>query len=372
MGHVAAHAAQVSSRFALCDSCLGRLYLGRLGLTSCKRLGARIRRIAGIGMPDACHICRGLCQRLGRYARRIGDETRSVEFSSFMVGATLRPSMLDRDDQVRSAYRLKGAGGIKSEITGGIARALSGITGARIDHDAPDLTVTVDFRDDTIHTYTRPVAVSGRYVKRRRGVPQRRPPGARCGGAGCGLCPSVEGQISEFLCGATRARQARISWTGGEDKESLVLGDGRPFLARMINPRRRSPRLPDVQKLRDVELGCLLASPDIRPAPARFSSLIRILVSTEGEVASALLRSLKDIPAVPVMIYEDSRINQKRVYSVRYRRYSPTTLSLLVRAQGGLPVKRFVEGGAISPSVADLLETGCACRRFDFLQVNLE
>lgn len=293
----------------------------------------------------------------------IEDATRGVEFSTFVIGAILRPSLLDRDDAVRSAHHLKGSGSIKSEITQYLTRRFRRVTDAAIDYDHPDLTVTVNFRDDSVHIHTRPITISGRYTKRRRGIPQKRQPDTT----------SVEKQISEFLLDVTGARRARITWIGGEDKQSLVLGDGRPFLARMFNPRRQNPSLPSTHTLPDVGLACLAASPDSPVMPIPFRSVIRIRVSTEDAVSPALLRSLRMIPKTPVLIYNDTnRINQKRIYSLRYRRRSPNLLTISIEAQGGLPVKRFIEGDSISPSVADMLETSCTCLSFDFLQVILE
>ncbi len=373
---VVAHALKVSSEFALCDSCLGRLYVRRLGLSSCKRLGGRIRREMDREEPEECYICRGLCRRLGTYVDRFRNLTYDVEFESFMVGASLRPSVLDRDDAVRSRYLLKGTDSIKAEIAGELAKKFRRATGATIDHTRSDLTITVSFRNDSVDIHTRPVAVSGRYIKRLRGMPQKRPRCSGCGGSGCTLCvgaQSVERQISGFLRDAMGATQARISWIGGEDKDSLVLGDGRPFFARLLNPRRRSHAFPATVELPCIELASLEVSQDMRKMPVRFRSVIRVTVETEDEVPSRLLRSLKTIPAGPVLIYEGaSKINQKTIHSVRYARRSPTRVVLLMEAEGGLPVKRFVEGGSISPSVADMLETGCTCRRFDFLRVTLE
>ena len=373
------HARHVASEFELCNSCLGRMYARQVGRLSCSRLGYEIRRGLGQDEPAKCRICGVLCRSLDAYLDRFANLTDGIEFSSFAIGVTLRPSVLDRDDEIRSRYRLQGTGGIKTEIARELARRFRRSTGTRIDRLSPDLFITVNFRKDTIDVRTAPIFVSGRYVKSVRGMPQRSMRCRECGGSGCSSCcggrqdaESVEGSISKFLCGATGSEQARISCAGGEDRESLVLGDGRPFLARLLNPRRRRCAFPDASSLPGIELRSLAVVPGAGPQPTRFHSVIRILVGTQDEVSQILLRSLKTIPSDPVMIYEDDgKINRRAVRSLRYRRV-PAGIVITVEAEGGLPVKRFVEGDGINPSISDMLETRCVCRRFDFLQVSLE
>ena len=45
--------------------------------------------------------------------------------------------------------------------------------------------------------------------------------------------------MSEYLKQITSGVRVKFSWIGGEDKESLVLGKGRPFFAEIIEPKRR-------------------------------------------------------------------------------------------------------------------------------------
>ena len=42
---------------------------------------------------------------------------------------------------------------------------------------------------------------------------------------------------------------------------------------------------------------------------------------------------------------------------------------LIIRVEGGLPIKRFVYGDDVSPGVSQILDTPCKCNEFDFLDV---
>jgi len=358
--YVIEHARQVSKEFDLCSHCIGRLYVSQIKRKSCKRLGNAIYKQLKKAEPPKCYICKNLYQRLKLCSERLQYLTDNVEFSSFMIGVTLAPSILDRDDLIRSRYKIKGAPGIKADVAGEIARRFRQKVGVAIDHVMPELIATVDLRKDTIDIYTRPVFVSGRYVKKTRGLPQKRRD-----------CESIEKHIFEFLVKVTGARGMTITFVGHEDQNSLVLGCGRPFFARLVNPKRRTPKLPDTVKVRQITLHSLRMIKKLG-LPVRFQSVARILVTTQDKVEKELLRSLRRIPESPVIIYEESgRINKKRISMLRYKRVSPNSIAITIEAEGGLPIKRFVEGSDVNPNITDMLETKCSCAKFDFLQVDV-
>ncbi|KAG2480950.1 MAG: tRNA pseudouridine synthase Pus10 [Nitrosopumilales archaeon] len=38
---------------------------------------------------------------------------------------------------------------------------------------------------------------------------------------------------------------------------------------------------------------------------------------------------------------------------------------------GGLPIKRFVEGDSVKPNISEILDMNCKCKEFDFYSVEL-
>ncbi len=110
----------------------------------------------------------------------------------------------------------------------------------------------IDFKADSCTVQTRPVFLWGQYTKTERGTPQKQKPCGTCLGKGCIDCnyhgisefDSVEGLISEYLFEKFGAMQTKITWIGGEDSTSLVLGSGRPFFVKLLHPKKRHPRLP--------------------------------------------------------------------------------------------------------------------------------
>ena len=53
------------------------------------------------------------------------DAASPYSYSSFSVGAIIKPSIIDRDDVIRSKYKLKGIDGIKTDVTKELGKLFS-------------------------------------------------------------------------------------------------------------------------------------------------------------------------------------------------------------------------------------------------------
>ena len=356
----------ISARYGLCDQCLGRLFAKKLRLSSNRRLGKRLNK----SQAPRCYICRGLFASSGRLVDAMLKSAEGASYSSFSVGVMVKPSIMDRDDEVRSKYKLRGVDGVKADLARELAKAFAKKTGRRPDQVDSDITLTVDSRDGTCEARTRPVIVTGTYTKSRRGLPQRRPECAECGGAGCKACGgSIEGLASGLLHGRLGGTGARFTWVGGEDAQSLV--NGRPFYARIQNPRRRKCGRFSAEAGGVVFEG-VRTVPALPPAPVRFESEIIITVTSDRDLGAGGLGGLRSL-AGTVTIYERSgRRAVREVRSVRYRRLGDREFRMRIVAEGGVPVKRLVNGDEVVPSVSSILGCGCVAGRFDFVRVTPE
>ena len=379
---VVAESARILEEIPLCDSCLGRMYARRLRRVSSARLGGKIKALAGYRGTAECHVCRDILDRLHPYVERMESVSRRTHHSSFLVGAVLKPSVLDRDDALRSRFKMRGVDGIKGEVTGWLTRSFAKRTGKVADHLDPDLTFLVDLRTGACEHRTKSLVVSGRYTKAVRGLPQRQRPCEDCGGGGCAFCgnhgiagfDSVEGVIARFLYGVFGCPQVRFSWVGGEDRDSLVGGGGRPFFARIINPAKRRARLGRGAELGGVSLHCMKRIACVPAAPVRFRSRVALQVRVEdGNVTPGLLSGLDRLAGGPVTFTpKGGRPVQRRIHSVGTGGISGDSFSLVILADGGIPMKKLVEGGdgdgggRLSPSVSEILGSRCTCVRFDF------
>ena len=98
-----------------------------------------------------------------------------------------------------------------------------------------------------------------------------------------------------------------------------------------------------------------------------------IKISSETEFDSKNLKKLKDLCTSPVIVYEKSgKRSEKKIFKLEYFQESENELTLLIDVEGGLPIKRFVNGDDVNPSIANTLETPCECAEFDILDVTLQ
>ena len=366
---------QILKKYDLCDNCLGRLFSKKLYLSSNKLLGKKLKE--NFKSTQKCYICKNLFDNLDHFLKLMLDSSFDYSFSSFNIGAIIKPSIIDRDDQIRSKYKLRGIDSIKTDITKELSKLFSRKTKRKVNSLNPDLTLTVNIKDVTCHVRSKSITISGRYIKKLRGLPQKQKACENCSGKGCRVCSfhgiskfdSVEGIISKFIFEKLGGTTAKFTWIGGEDKSSLVLGSGRPFFVKIQNPLKRNLKLKS-KKLPSIILEKLKIVPESPKHPLKFTSVIEIKILTKGKLVSEKLKKLKDLKNNPVVVYEKSgKRSEKMIASVKYKKTSINTLVLIIKAESGLPVKRFVDGDNISPGISKILNTECKCQEFDFLGI---
>lgn len=364
----------------LCDNCLGRLFASRLGVLSYKRLGRKIKIILQKNNTKTCYICKNVMVKLDVQLSKMLEISHDYEFSSFLVGAILQPSILDRDDLIRSKFKLKGINSIKGDITREIGKKFGRKTKTHVDYQNPDIVFTLDFKKEEYEIKPKPVFLSGRYIKNVRGISQKQKPCTRCGGKGCYVCDfhgisefdSVEGKIAKLLYEKFGARQVKITWVGNEDDTSLVLGKGRPFFAKLVNPHKRKLALENRIPLGNLIVRNLKIIEKIQSGPMRFKSKVEMEIQTENEVNVSQLKNLHRLEWEPISIYENSgKKNQRNIYDIQYKKKSSNSFLLFIKADGGIPLKRLANGNEVTPSLSSILKNPCKCTVFDFHEIIL-
>ena len=275
---------------------------------------------------------------------------------------------------------LKGIDSIKTDITKELSKSFSREKQKKfIDHLDPEITFTLNLKDESCQLRSKSVTFSGRYVKTLRGLPQKQKSCDNCFGKGCRSCnfhgisefESVEGIISKLFFENIGGTTAKFTWIGGEDKSSLVLGTGRPFFVKIQNPLKRNLKLSDAHyaPLAINHLTLVNTSPK---KPLKFNSSITVKISAETEINSKNLKKLKDLPNSPVVIYDNSgKRLEKKIFNIKYKKNSTNTFTLTMKSEGGFPIRRFVSGDDVSPGISKILDVPCTCQEFDFFDVEV-
>ena len=367
----------ILKKYPLCDNCLGRLFSKQLHLSSNKLLGKKLKK--NLNSTQKCYICRNLFDNLNYFLKMMIGISSNYSFSSFSAGAILKPSIIDRDDYIRSKYKLKGIDSIKTDVSRELRKSFSKKIKKIVDLLDPEVTFTINLKDESCQLRSKSISFSGRYVKTLRGISQKQKSCSNCSGKGCRTCnfhgisefDSVEGIISQFIFKKLGGTTAKFTWIGGEDKSSLVLGTGRPFFVKIQNPFKRKLKLASIKStfLKITNLKIVRESPK---KPIKFNSSIEVKISTEDKIDSKHLKKLKELQKRPVVVYEKSgKRSEKKIFSVKYRKNSSNTFTLFIKAEGGLPIKRFVNSDDVSPGISQILNTSCMCQEFDFLDIEI-
>jgi tRNA pseudouridine synthase 10 len=366
---------QILKKHELCEHCLGRLFSKKLHLSSNKLLGKKLHK--NRNPAKKCYICKNLFDNLNHFLKIMIDVSSDYSFQTFSVGAIIKPSIVDRDDCIRSQFKLRGIDSIKTDITKELSKSFSKKTKHVVDNRNPEFTFTLNFKDESCQIHSKSITLSGRYVKSMRGISQKQKSCDNCSGKGCRFCnfhgisefDSVEGMISQFIFEKMGGTVAKFTWIGGEDKPSLVLGDGRPFFVKLQNPHKRKLRLTS-KIFKSLKINNLKIVSDFPKKPLKFISSIKMRISTESEIEIKNMKKLKDLTKSPVVVYDVSgKRSEKKISSVKYKKISKNEFSLFLKADGGLPIKRFVNGDDISPGVSLILDNHCKCLEFDFLDI---
>ena len=360
----------------LCENCLGRLFSKHLGLSSNKLLGKKLKK--NKKNKKKCFICKNLFENLDFFLKLMLNTSSNYSFSTFSVGALIKPSIIDRDDYVRSKFKLKGIDSVKTDLTRELGKLFSRKTRKKIDFSDPDVTFTVNLKDESCQIRAKSLILFGRYVKKIRNISQKQKSCVNCSGKGCRTCDfhgitefsSIEGIISKFIFSALGGTTAKFTWIGGEDKSSLVLGSGRPFFVKLNNPFKRN--LSSTSSSGSVEIKNLKIVNKTPSSQIKFFSTVKTVISSENILDSTSLRKLKNL-VMSSIIYENSgKKTEKKIYSIKYSKKSNHEFILFLKAEGGFPIKRFVSSENVSPGVSQILQNKCMCKEFDFLEIEIK
>lgn len=330
--------------------------------------------------PDECFICNNLMSKLGTISNalvtRLSD---GYEFRTFQIGVSLPSSYIEREDNIRSRLKIKGRNNIKNQFLLNLREMFKHALLKEIDYISPDIRIDLVINEKNevfFNIIPAPIVLACKYLKKRRGIAQKSK----------GLVVtrnqiledsqrensfSLEEVISEYLKQLTLGEKVKFSWIGGEDKESLVLGKGRPFFAEVIGPKRRVLTEHNISlKENGIELCVLSTSRMLPQSPLKFDSTTRVSITAERLVSIKDLECLTSLSGRTIWFRNKKKIIRKAVHSVKLGKIDGKNFVLDVFAEGGLHIKQFVGGKEYcEPNISTILGLKCECLSFDIMDV---
>ena len=369
---------RILENYDLCEYCVGRIISKLVNKRSSKLLGKKYLNFFGKSNGKKCFICKNIFDNLDYMTTNISEKSSNIDFKTYGLGIILKPSFLERDDYIKSKFKIKGIENLKFDIAKHLSKKISHKTHSKRINDDPELFIQINFKDDSCLLKTKQLVVYGRYNKEIRNLSQKQGMCRACNGLGCHNCnfkgienlDSIENKITKFLKNKFAGNQVKINWIGGEDHSSLVLGNGRPFFAKILNPKKRYKRLPknfDLEGVSLSELKKLTAQPK---GSIPFKSEISISVKTENPISKIHLKKLKTLQNIDIHDPVRSKNSQqKKIYKINYKKTGTKSFHLDLFADGGIPIKSFIQNSDLSPNISETLDNSCKCIKFDFKNV---
>jgi tRNA pseudouridine synthase 10 len=359
-------------KFSLCSTCSKR--------QSDDREDEGAKNLFSITSSKECFICRGLTLEIPRMERLVLRRIRPYQFRTFSVGMIIPEDVQEREDQLRSELRIRGRETIKSQLAREISHFVEKQVHKRIDRKRPELQVLVDFANRDASATSKSLFVHARYTKP-RGVAQRREFCERCSGRGCEVCkgggysdaPNMEEILGRRLSKVLRSTKAKFTWMGSEDEDSVVYPPGRPFIVEAKDPKlrevpKRMTLVTGRGKAQVVDARVLRGRPRTIPS---FVFQTRAFIESSEQTQRGNLNGVRKFRKM-VIEYRNNKGKtvEKNVYAVAVgKRRGRRGLVAEIKLDGGLPVKRFVSGESVSPSLSEFLGVPLVCERFDILRV---
>ncbi len=385
----------------LCDRCLGRMF-GKIGTGMTNDVRGRMIRDAlsemGEDLPaaDLCPVCEDVFSLMPRFAENVAEAINEVESENFLVGTKVEPSIVETEKALWEKYGLENPEAIKSELNREIGKLVLPLVHRRVEFKNPQVVALVDTRFGDVKLDIAPLFIGGRYNKYSREIPQTIWPCRECHGKGCPHChgkgkmyeTSVQEIIGDIALEMAEGDEHFFHGMGREDIDARMLGDGRPFVLEISQPKKRFIDLDELEKRSSAgEMAAFNSLHFVqREAVERYKGaasdkVYRVRVKADGKVN-------KETVVEVALSFKDADIDQRtprrvehrRADLVRHRRIHWVTadsfdedgFDLELETDSGTYVKEFVSGddGRTQPNFSERLGIKCVVVALDVLAID--
>ncbi len=385
----------------LCDRCLGRMF-GKIGTGMTNDIRGRMIRDAleesgsAVPSPEICALCEDVFDLMPRFAENVAEAVNDVESDNFLVGTKVEPAIVEKEKAIWEKYQLQNPEAIKSELNREIGKIALPLIHRPVEFKNPQVVALVDTRFGEVTTDIAPLFIAGRYNKFSREIPQTKWPCRECHGKGCPHCfgkgkmyeTSVQEIIGEIALEMTGGKEHFFHGMGREDIDGRMLGDGRPFVLEISQPRIRNIDLDELES--ESSAGEMAAFNSLhyvqREAVERYKGAItnktyRVRVKAEGKVnKEAVVDTSLSFKDADIDQRTPRRVEHRRADLVRHRRihwvkadnFDGDEFDLELETDSGTYVKEFVSGdnGRTQPNFSERLGVQCVVVALDVLAID--
>jgi len=393
-------AKEIFEKYEICDNCFGRLFKKIECNTVNEEIGKRLRQSINVSKKidqKECYLCSGLFDEIHKFVFYILNSLKNYDFDSFLVGTIIDGNILNREKILIENYKLKFSESIKKELNRKIGIILEDKLLEKVDFINPTIMIIVDTQFNIINLQIKSLYIYGRYKKFKRGIPQTKWFCKICRGVGCRSCnysgklynESVEELIAKTALLLTQGEDESFHGAGREDIDVKMLGNGRPFILEVKNPKKRKI---DLNYLKDL----------INQKNLKKINVIKLKFSNKDEIKKIKGRNYKKTYRVEIICttnfdieklkkaalslrgkiisqYTPTRVARRRanlyrdrkIYNIDIESVDKNEATLKIESQSGTYIKELITGdnGKTKPSISELNGFPCTVKKLDVISI---
>ena len=354
---------------------------------------------------EKCYLCDDIFNDIEIFAKRAEKYLENFEFTNFLIGTALNAQIINKEDNFKASHNLLEAESFKNHFNREVGKELSLILGKPAEFGMPDITIiySIKFESFDITLLLRSIFIYGRYNKFVRGIPQTHWDCRLCRGKGCESCKftgkqyktSVEELISPKFVIEAKADDSKFHGAGREDIDVKMLGNGRPFILELKNPKIRTLDLKKIQnkvnksnkkkiKVTDLKYSSKEQVKNLKLNAENTKKVYKALVISKEKISKGnfddLLKKLKGVyekqnlqQRTPLRVSHRraDKIRVKKIFRVEGKFIKPDVSEFIVETQGGTYIKELISGdnGRTTPSFSDIYGFSLECKKLDVLKI---
>jgi len=348
-----------------------------------------------------CGLCKGLFLEVPWFVELILKAVEPYQHETFLVGVVLDPEIKEKEEKIFKEVKEKTgkqpSTSLEKLLKTEIGKKIQEKTGKIVDFHRPDIMAILDTRYDDVRLQISSIYIYGRYRKLVRGIPQTVWHCRKCRGKGCRYChfsgkmyeTSVQELIAEPVLKVSGGIKTSFHGMGREDIDALMLGNGRPFVLEIKEPKKR---VLDYEKLEKevnkahpglVEILGLRSSSHeevVKIKSSNYPKRYRVKVKCAQKVEEAKLKKafqtltgavIEQRTPLRVKHRRADKVRKRKVLEIEGRILDDHTLEIEVKGESGLYIKELVhgDGGRTKPSLSELLENECEVETLDVIWI---
>jgi len=317
------------------------------------------------------------------------------------VGTELPITVEEREDEFKAKFKIKYGEHIRNDFGRLIGKKIARDIKKVVEHKKPNVVVLVNPFLEEITLQINPLYVAGRYRKLVRDIPQSMWLCPSCRGSGCEKCNSTGKKYSESIeeivgrpfLDTTGGVKTSFHSSGREDIDVRMLGNGRPFVIEIAQPKKR---FLDLKKLKETVNNYAKGKVEISNLQFADKNFVRKLKQTESaqkeyevtiEFESKITTKdlillkeqltntiVKQRTPIRVLHRRAHLTREKHIYDIKVKKLSSKTAKMKIRCQGGLYVKELVTGDEerTIPNISKILENKATPIKLDVLNILID